>query len=162
MILKRSQIFEHVVGFRSWISSLTYVQRYDVWMVFSTHDKGEVPGSIQQLQGGGVAASSEAVQSQVSLRQRIHRSDETGWINQDISCWRINRTHIVMYGLWMVYSSQALSAHYSLLLVGQSLREMEGFRTRIHRFTYLALTSDEKPPTVDPWLDTGLIPHLFL
>lgn len=66
---------------------------------------------------------------------------DTRWIHWDISCLWINGTHVVLYGLRMVYSVQALTAHYSFLLVGQSLGDMGGFKNqksvRILRFTDL-------------------------
>lgn len=68
------------------------------------------------------------------------------------------KTHVVLYSLRMVKSLQALAAHYSFLLVGQSLGDTGEFKNqksvRIHWFS--VIWSSEKPPKVDPRMNLHL------
>ena len=89
-------------------------------MVVSAHKQREVPSAVQQLQGGRLPASSKAVQGQVGLRENTVFEGEQpdnlcGWMKKG------EETHVVSYGLRMVYTLDPLTAHNGLFLVAEGL-----------------------------------------
>ena len=97
-------------------------------MIFSNHEQREVASAIEQTQGGRDLTPGEAVQGQMSLSHKQKygyfprlRLDNNR--NDTTFSSRKAGTHVILYGLRVIYTLHSLSDEGSLLLVTEGLEK---------------------------------------